>query len=188
MVLFHESDVPHTIPRRKRHARRRGVRPRHFEKTTTIENRGQTRFSEFFSEAENWSVPGSGSVWASVPAVAPALFLSPAPADSRFRQRDPSPALNESAERAARLVADAKRKASLSSTLAAGRTHPVVAAFERRYGSRSTYGLGQEQRAAAVVSEAQPAASRWTWCTTPRRDGALHRGAAPVVRSPYQAS
>src|SRR2546422_7140629 len=67
----------------------------------------------------------------------PALFLlACAAATAAFAQHNPSPALDESAGRSARLVADAKREGSLSlyASMAEKDLIRLVSEFERRYG------------------------------------------------------
>src|SRR5258706_8526923 len=122
----------------------------------------------------------------------PALFvLACAAGTAAFAQRNPSPALNESAERAARLVADAKREGSLSlyASLAEKDLIRLVAAFERRYGVRvNVWRSGKNNVLRRAVTEAQAGRFEVDVVHNPSPEmELLHRERLlQAVRSPYQ--
>src|SRR5258706_14932382 len=122
----------------------------------------------------------------------PALFLlACAAGTAAFAQRNPSPALNESADRSARLVADAKREGSLSlyASLAEKDLMRLVAAFERRYGIKvNVWRSGKNNVLRRAVSEAQAGRFEVDVAHNPSPEmELLHRERLlQEVRSPYQ--
>src|SRR6266508_5265993 len=89
----------------------------------------------------------------------PALFLlACAAGTAAFAQHNPSPALDESADRPARLVANAKREGSLSlyASLAEKDLIRLVSEFERRYGIKvNVWRSGKSNVLRRAVTEAR---------------------------------
>src|SRR5216110_2890340 len=89
----------------------------------------------------------------------PALFLlACAAGTAAFAQHNPSPALDESADRSARLVAGAKREGSLSlyASMAEKDLIRLVSEFERRYGIKvKVWRSGKNNVLRRAVTEAR---------------------------------
>src|SRR5258706_2952756 len=123
----------------------------------------------------------------------PALFvLACAAGTAAFAQRNPSPALNESAERAARLVADAKREGSLTlyASLAEKDLIRLVSEFERRYGIKvNVWRSGKNNVERGAVTEARPGRFAVDVVHNPSPEMELlpRERLLQEVRSPHQA-
>src|SRR6266480_333250 len=122
----------------------------------------------------------------------PALFLlACAAGTAAFAQHDLSPALDESADRAARLLANAKREGSLSlyASMAEKDLIRLVSEFERRYAIKvNVWRSGKNNVLRRVVTEARAGRFEVDVVHNPSPEmELLHRERLlQEVRSPYQ--
>ena len=122
----------------------------------------------------------------------PALFLlACAAGTAAFAQHNPSPALDEGADRAARLVANARREGSLSlyASMAEKDLIRLVSEFERRYGIKvKVWRSGKNNVLRRAVTEARAGRFDVDLVHNPAPEmELLHRERLlQEVRSPYQ--
>src|SRR6266498_5966004 len=124
----------------------------------------------------------------------PALFLlACAAGTAAFAQHNPSPALDESADRPARLVANAKREGALSlyASMAEKDLIRLVSEFERRYTIKvKVWRSGKNNVLRRAVTEARAGRFEADVVHNPSPEmELLHRERLlQEVRSPYQRS
>src|SRR5437773_3300118 len=122
----------------------------------------------------------------------PALFLvARAAGRAAFAQDDLSPALDESADRSARLIGNAKREGSLTlyASMAEKDLIRLVSAFERRYGIKvNVWRSGKSNVLRRAVTEARAGRFEVDVVHNPSPEmELLHRERLlQEVRSPYQ--